>query len=307
MLFNAYIDGSWLFRQCGPNGLLANQTEYPENVFRLDFGRLLSVFGGHLSRSLGGEVADPAELFLYTAIFVIPSEPDPKWGDISFIESNSHTRRMFADSAVAAGFHDEGIFDVPLRGWIVEKLRDRRYQEKMVDTSVVARIVEQSIRYPDRLHVLVSGDTDMVPAISTVVPEYTETIVLATTHPDQYNPLDAQSSFRLNSFDFRVPPLYLERHTMELAQGDFVYRCSNPSCQRALRTTVADTRPGQSHLQAVLQPTRRTNPVRRSSSRRSPVSIRPAPAPQPSGFASTVTLADKENVRGWIDGPNREL
>jgi hypothetical protein len=232
VLFNGYVDGSWLFRQCGPNGLLASLMEYPDNAFRLDFERLLDTFAKHLSQSLGGEEVEPGELFFYTAIFKIPADPDPEWGDISFIVNNSYARRQFADAAVAAGFHDEGIFDVPLRGWIVEKMRDRRYQEKMVDTSVVARIVEQAIRDPERLHVLVSGDTDMLPAISTVVPEYTQTIVLATTHPDQYNPLDAQSSFRLNAFDFRVPPLYLERHAMELTQGEYVYRCSNPSCQR---------------------------------------------------------------------------
>src|SRR5262249_17334279 len=47
-----------------------------------------------------------------------------------------------------------------LRGWIVEWLRERRYQEKMVDTSLVGRLVEQAIADPTRLHVMISGDLD---------------------------------------------------------------------------------------------------------------------------------------------------
>jgi hypothetical protein len=232
VLFNVYIDGSWLFKQCGANGILANRMEFPESNFRLDFQRLLSMFEQALSVDLGGEVVEADRLYLYTAIFSVPEVPDPEWGDIAFIQGNTFARRRFAESAVAAGFDPQGIFDVPLRGWIVEKVREHRYQEKMVDTSVVARLVEQAIRDPERLHVLVTGDTDMLPAISTVVPEYTQTVVLATTHPDQYNPGDAQSSFRLNQFDFRFGPIYLERHVEEIVHGAYVYRCSNPGCQR---------------------------------------------------------------------------
>jgi hypothetical protein len=241
MEFNIYVDGSWLFKQCGANGIFANRMEFPDTPFRLDFARLVNVLVAQLGqRAVGsGSGPDAAALYFYTAIFRIPDEPDPEWGDIEYIRRNSEARRRFADSAVAAGFSDEGIFDVPLRGWLVERLRDRRYQEKMVDTSVVARLVEQAITDPLRLDVLISGDLDMLPAIRTVVPDYTETVVLATTHPDQYAPGEGQSSFRLNQFPFQYAPIYLERHVEDFVSGTHVYQCSNARCNRIFVRTRA--------------------------------------------------------------------
>lgn len=231
MKFNVYVDGSWLFKQCGTNGVFASRMEYPENAFRLDFSKLVGSLSTTLSQAVG-QPTEVAELYFYTAVFEIPEAPNPEWGDLSWIRNSTHARQRFADAALGAGFLGEGVFKVPLRTWIIDKLQDRRYQEKMVDTSLVARLVEQSIKDPDRLHVLISGDLDMLPAIKTVVPEYTETVVLATTHPDQYYASDAQSSFRLNTFDFRYEPIYLERHVADFVSGEHVYECSNTRCHR---------------------------------------------------------------------------
>jgi hypothetical protein len=235
MEFNVYIDGSWLFSQCAPDRIFANRMEFPESRFRLDFFRLLNLLADDLSRGVAdaGVSQDPVafgSLYFYTAIFDIPPEPDPEWGDIDGIRRGSEARRRFADEAIAAGFSSEGVFTVPLRGYVVRRLREGRYQEKMVDTSLVARLVEQAISDPERLHVLISGDLDMLPAIRTVVPSYTETVVLATTHPDQYHRGEAQSSFRLNQFDFRFDPIYLDQALERLVQGEHVYRCSNRRC-----------------------------------------------------------------------------
>jgi hypothetical protein len=52
----------------------------------------------------------------------------------------------------------------------------------MVHTSLVARLIEQAIADPQRFHVLITGDLDMIPAIRTIVADYTETVVLVTTH-----------------------------------------------------------------------------------------------------------------------------
>jgi hypothetical protein len=209
VLFNVYIDGSWLFKQCGANGILSSRMEYPDNAFHLDFRKLLAC----LASTLGGETGqpvDPSNLYFYTAIFEIPDQANPEWGDIGWLRNSTAARMRFAQSATDAGFDPDGTYHVPLRTWMLEKLRDRRYQEKMVDTSVVARTVQQVIADPNRLHVIISGDLDMLPAISTVVPQYTDSVVLATTHPDQYNPGEAQSSFKLNLFDFKYGPVYLE-------------------------------------------------------------------------------------------------
>lgn len=102
----------------------------------------------------------------------------------------------------------------------------------MVDTSVVARLVEQAVGDHERLHVVVSGDLDMLPAVKTVVPDYTDKVVLASTHPDQYVRGEAQSAFRLAQFPFRYEPIYLERMVDRIVGGDYIYRCSNPRCNR---------------------------------------------------------------------------
>jgi hypothetical protein len=231
--FNVYIDGTWLYNQCLPERILANRMEFPDKTFELDFGRLLEAFCVELGdrvRAEGGEPPTVGSLYFYTAIFDIPDEPDPEWPDVSSLRRSVAARQRFADKAVAADFSPDGIYRVPLRTWIIEELRERRYQEKMVDTSLVARLVEQTIADPQRLHLVVTGDTDIVPAIQTVVPDYADTVVLACTHPDQYNPGEAQSSFRLAQFPFRYEPIYLEQLIERIAAGDNVYQCSNPRC-----------------------------------------------------------------------------
>jgi hypothetical protein len=213
--------------------------EFPENRFKLDFAKLLDLFRSELRARVDHErELEPGSLYFYTSIFDVPDDPDPEWPDISRIRANAASRGWFAENAVAAGFSDEGIFRVPLRTWIIDRLQEHRYQEKMVDTSLVARLVEQTIADPDRLHVLVSGDLDMLPAISTVVPRYTETVVLATTHPEQYVRGEAQSSYRLNQFGFTLDPIYLEQSIEKIVAGEHVYRCSNPRCQRVFARPI---------------------------------------------------------------------
>jgi len=143
--------------------------EFPDDRFKLDFERLLDLLAEELRSRVAaagldtGQGMTAAGLYFYTAIFQIPAEPDPEWGEIEDIRRRTEARRRIADDAVAAGFSEEGIFNVPLRGWIVERLRQGKYQEKMVDTSLVTRLVEQAIADPARLHVLISGDLDMLP------------------------------------------------------------------------------------------------------------------------------------------------
>ncbi|WP_140853504.1 NYN domain-containing protein [Myxococcus xanthus] len=232
MRFNVYVDGSWLFKQCGPEKLLANRMEFPTQSFRLDFQKLLGLLGKELSERIGDKdkIDGPGDLFFYTALFVMPDEVDPEWPDISVIRRGVEARERFISEAKQAGFQDSGIFHVPLRRWMVDKLNERRYQEKMVDTSLVARLVERTINAPDTIHVVVSGDLDMLPGIKTVVPDYSRRVVLLTTHPDQYDRSEAQSSFRLSQFDFEIEPIYIERHVGEIVRGTYPYRCSNKTC-----------------------------------------------------------------------------
>ena len=50
---------------------------------------------------------------------------------------------------------------------------DLRYQEKQVDTTVVALLVRDAIEHPDDCFALVAGDADILPAIQVAYPNYT--------------------------------------------------------------------------------------------------------------------------------------
>jgi len=203
--------------------------------FRLDFTKLAAEVGKFLEMKSPTAAMKPGKLYFYTAIFQVDEPPSPDLGDISFIMKSIYARQYFIKEAEAGGFDCSGVNWVPLRKHIAEKLRDHQYQEKMVDTSVVARLVEQAIRHPRRMHVLITGDRDMLPALRTVCPKYTKSIALATTHPDQYDRFNSQSSFALSAFDFVSEPMYLERHVEQLVAGEDVYTCAN--CRKVFVAT----------------------------------------------------------------------
>src|SRR5437773_2256896 len=82
MLFNVYVDGTWLYRQCDAKAVFASHMEFPNNRFQLDFGKLIEVFRNFVSQATG-QPSEPDALYLYTAIFVgVPTAPDAAWGDI---------------------------------------------------------------------------------------------------------------------------------------------------------------------------------------------------------------------------------
>jgi hypothetical protein len=225
--YNVYVDGSWLFRQCAAGGVLSRSTTNPNTYFGLDFRKLVSTIKASLVEVAGSKKLRPAGLYFYSAIFELPSSPNVELGDIAFLENNVYARRKFIEEATAGGFDCSGVHRVKLDKYILKKSRERTYREKMVDTSVVARFVEQAILYPERIHVLVTGDSDMLPAIELVSPAYTESVALVTTHPDQYDRSDGQTSFRLVEFPYVSEPLFLESCTHQLLVGNFVYRCSH--------------------------------------------------------------------------------
>jgi hypothetical protein len=176
--YNVYVDGSWLFRQCAAGGVLSRSTTNPNTYFRLDFHKLLLTIEASLIGVAGSKKLRPAGLYLYSAIFELPDSPRSELGDIDFLDSSVYARRKFIEEATAGGFDCAGVHRVKLNRYIVKKTREIKYREKMVDTSVVARFVEQAIQYPKRIHVLVSGDSDMLPAIELISPTYTESVAL---------------------------------------------------------------------------------------------------------------------------------
>ena len=233
-----FIDGSWLFRACGAEKALAAATEWPDHAFRLDFTKLNQALLQHATHRVP-ECRELGEQYLSTSVFNLPDEFD-SWPDqhhdinaqdVVSIRKSVSARDIFAKRAVAAGYHPDAIFHPRFKPWMVEKLRNRQFQEKQVDATVVALLVRSAILYPDDVHVVITGDADILPALKLAYPQYSRNLFIATTHPDELLAERRQTSFSLQSFDFVIAPFYLQDNAEQLLQGEFVSRCAH--CHKA--------------------------------------------------------------------------
>jgi hypothetical protein len=68
--------------------------------------------------------------------------------------------------------------------------------------------------------------------VKLVVPDYSEKVLLFTTHPIQFEVEMQQSSFELSQFSFHKGPFYIEDYIAEVIEGENVYRCANHNCGR---------------------------------------------------------------------------
>lgn len=178
-----FIDGSWLFKICSPEGVLATKTDRPTKPFALDFSKLNKSLLEH-AKSHDAECTGFGDLFYATSIFEIPDDID-EWpndftnittNDIEIVKRGVHARTMVAKNATDAGYNSQAIYHPKLRGFIVEKLTAKTYQEKQVDTSVVALLVRSAIINPNDYHVVITGDSDILPAIKVAYPEYSTNV-----------------------------------------------------------------------------------------------------------------------------------
>lgn len=229
---NIFVDGSWLFKACGRDRALSNRLEYSDKVFNLDFTKLSDALLQY-ANDHDSDCTEYGERIFSTSIFLLPDDLD-EWplehddimaSDIDLVRSTVSVRERFANSAIDAGFSDEAIFHPRLKGWMIQKLRDRRFQEKQVDATIVAMLVRSAIVNSDDYHVIITGDADILPAIKVAYPEYSSNVFLATTHPDQLFAESRQTSFSLTEFDYAMEPYYLEQHSEDLLKGDNVYKC----------------------------------------------------------------------------------
>jgi hypothetical protein len=148
-----------------------------------------------------------------------------------------YAREAFVRDAVSAGYKADAVFRIPIRQYILRRLRDRRYQEKQVDTAVVALLVRSAIEKPRDFHVVITGDSDILPAVKVAYPEYTKNVIIATTHPDQLAIAHRQTSFSLLGFDFEIPPFFLTENAQKLLKGDHVHKCAE--CGKVFATQGA--------------------------------------------------------------------
>lgn len=170
-----------------------------------------------------------------TSIFALPDDFDD-WpndfhditsDDIARTRSGTYARQKFVDGAVASGYSDAAVYRPRMKGWILEKLRTKRYQEKQVYATVVALLVKYAITRPHDVHVVITGDADLLPAIKVAYPEYSKNVFIATTHPDELSADRRQTSLSLGNFVFQINPYYLQDHAEALLQGENVYVCAH--------------------------------------------------------------------------------
>jgi len=240
---NVFIDGSWLFKACAPERALAFQTEWPLKTFPLDFSKLDQVLLAH-AKATESTCLDLGDRYIATSIFSLPDDFD-EWpseyhditsDDIARTRSGVIARERFVTLAVEAGYSEAAIFRPRIKGWILEKLRTKRYQEKQVDATVVALLVRSAIVSPDDVHVVITGDADILPAIKVAYPQYSRNVLIATTHPDELKAEHRQTSFSLANFECNIPPLFLQDVASSLLRGDHVYTCSH--CRKAFTRKV---------------------------------------------------------------------
>jgi uncharacterized LabA/DUF88 family protein len=231
---NVFIDGTWLLVQCAAGQSLANATDRPDERFPLDFSKLNNELVRHVS-----ENAMPCEgigeAFISTSVFLLPEDfeewptrfEDVTTAQIEKTRRSVYAREAFVADAMKAGFGDEAVFRPPIRDYILRKLEAKRYQEKQVDTSVVALLVRAAITKPGDFHALVTGDSDILPAIRVAYPQFTENVFVVTTHPDELNPMHRQTAFSLVDFAFKIPPYFMQNkeNAERLIVGQHVHRC----------------------------------------------------------------------------------
>ena len=227
-----FIDGTWLFRVCQPEGTLASKTENSDRSFSLNFDKLNRTLLTHVGQS-DAECSTLGDLYFITSIFSIPDNidtwpddnPDISVSAIERVKKGAYARNRVAENAVRAGYKEDAIFRPKLKHFMIEKIVTGKFQEKQVDASVVALLVRSAITKPNDYHLLITGDSDIIPAIKVAYPEYSRNVVIATTHPDELKAEHRQTSFTFNSVEFRLPPFYLQDHVKEIIHGDNVYEC----------------------------------------------------------------------------------
>ena len=231
---NVFIDGSWLFKVQGPGHVLAAKGENPDSGIHLDFARLDHALLAHV------RAHDPAcdqlgSRYLATSVFTLPNDLDT-WSDSNddilpdHLEQTRraiYARNRFVESALSAGYSGDAVLRPNLRPWILRRLIQRTYQEKQVDTTVVALLVRFAITQPTDYHCIITGDADILPAVRVAYPQYTENVFVATTHPDELHAEHRHTSFSFTNFEFRVAPFYLQDHLTDILAGEFIYTCAH--------------------------------------------------------------------------------
>ncbi len=239
---NVYIDGTWLFKVV--EGNVFDRFLVDPSKFEIDFNKLNALMLQHISKS-HPDCTSIGDCYCVTSIFDLPADFDSWVGktinhafstqtvtvtqdNIDRTKANISNRTAFAKAAVSAGYDPKCIFHIPLQEWMLLNLLhpDLRYQEKQVDTTVVALLVRDAIENPNDCFALVAGDADILPAIQVAYPNYTKNVFPVLTSPDEKDGRNRQTSFKYSQYRFSIDTLVLQNHVGEIMAGN-VYRCTD--------------------------------------------------------------------------------
>ncbi|MCS1409248.1 MAG: hypothetical protein M2R45_02428 [Verrucomicrobia subdivision 3 bacterium] len=226
-----FIDGSWLFKVAGPDHVLAAKTDRPDCSVRLDFARLDQSLLRHVRNHADCEALGTR--YFATSIFMLPDDLD-NWPAVDndirpdrlrHIRRVIHARNEFVNNALDAGYSGDAVVRPSLRPWILKRLISKDYQEKQVDTMVVALLVRSAIMQPEDYHCIITGDADILPAVQVTYSD-TSNVFVATTHPDELCAEHRHTAFSLANFEFRIPPFYLQDNLAQIIAGNHIYTCA---------------------------------------------------------------------------------
>lgn len=239
---HVYIDGTWLFKVV--EGNVFDRFLVNPSYFEIDFEKLNNLMLEHI-KTFHPECTEIGNCYCVTSIFDLPADFDRWVGktithpysgqainvtqqNINRTKQNIANRVSFANSAVQAGYDQNCIFHIPLQEWMLLNLLhpDLRYQEKQVDTTVVALLVRDAIEHPNDCFALVAGDSDILPAIQVAYPNYTKNVFPVLTSPDEKDGRNRQTSFKYSQYNFAIDTLVLQSHVGDIMKGN-VYRCTD--------------------------------------------------------------------------------
>jgi hypothetical protein len=222
------IDGSYLHKAIAPNQALSQKTIHPDRPFWIDFSKLDNALIAY-ARQQGFQIDQISERTFVSSIFAVPEDFEDwprRYGIhpkvIERFKYCNFARERTLAQATTQGYQPV-VYRPALQQWMLEKLSRGDYREKLVDTEVAVRTTEIGITRPDTLHIVLTGDRDITPAL-----RYgSERILLAATGPGIGSPREW--------VDRKM--FVLEEHVAEIMAGNHIYEC--PNCHGFFATKKA--------------------------------------------------------------------
>lgn len=239
---NIFVDGSWLFKVCKAGSALSKGTADSAYPFPFDFSGFVSSLVEHVKEKSGVKELESGKLVFCTSIFDLPENFD-EWPNnnpailpekVELTKRLVHAKNEFCNKAKSAGFSDEAEFHVKMKPWIMSALDNDSYQEKQVDTTLVALLVKSAFDNPNDYHAIVSGDADMLPALRVAYPDYTKNVLVVTTHPDELDAEHKMSSYSYLDYKCDIDPFYFQVNLESIMEGNNKYRCNE--CHKLFST-----------------------------------------------------------------------